>query len=206
MVETVADAAPNAELIADPQARLARWTLPVFDSTPVVPKTAEELESIEAAAYQEGLQRGYQEGFHAGGDDARRQAERLRGLITQIARPLVQLDDEVERALVDLACAIARRLLGEALQAEPAHVLTLARAALTALPDDLRSLRLHLHPDDAALVREQLTPPPVQEFRVIDDAALTRGDCRIVTESAYLDARLDARIALVANALANVGA
>ena len=41
-----------------------------------------------------------------------RQALRLRALIEQIARPLATLDDEVERALVDLACAVARRTAG----------------------------------------------------------------------------------------------
>lgn len=193
----------EAAVIADPDAQLARWSLPVFDHTERAPRTAQDLEDIEAAAYQEGRLRGYEDGFAAGGEDARRQAERLRTLIAQISRPLVQLDDEVERGLVDLACAIARRLLGDELQAQPEHVLALTRSALAALPEDLRTLRLYLHPEDAVLVREQLPPPPVGEYRVIDDAALARGDCRVVTESAFLDARLDARIALVAATLGN---
>lgn len=193
----------DATVIADPQARLARWNLPVFDLAADMPRTAQDIENIEAAAYQEGHQRGYDDGFAAGSEDARRQADRLRALITQISRPLVQLDDEVERALVDLASAIARRVLGDELSARPEQVLTLARAALGALPEDLRSLRLYLHPEDAVLVREQLASPQIGDYRVIDDAALQRGDCRVVTESAYLDARLDARIALVAATLNN---
>lgn len=193
----------EAAVIADPDARLARWNLPVFDPPSDAPRTAQELEDIEAVAYQEGQQRGYDDGFAAGSEEARHQAERLRALVAQISRPLAQLDDEVERALVDLACAIARRVLGDELATKPEHVLTLARAAIGALPEDLRSLRLYLNPEDAVLVREQLTPPQVGEYRVIDDAALARGDCRVVTESAYLDARLDARIALVAATLNN---
>ena len=197
----------RVELIEDPQARLARWTLPVFDAPADAPPTAQDLEDIEAAAYEEGKRRGYEDGVLAGRDEMRREAARLRALIEQIARPLTQLDDEVERALVDLACALARRLLDDALQSDPDHVLTLARSALAALPADLRDIRLYLHPDDARLARELLLPPPeAQNFRVLDDAQLTRGDCRVQTESTYLDARLDTRIALAAAALREGGA
>src|SRR3546814_4500008 len=84
------------------------------------------------------------------------QVARLRGLIEQIARPLATLDDEVERALVDLACAVARRLLDEELTLAPERVLTLARTALAALPADLRDIRLYLHPDDARQARDEL--------------------------------------------------
>src|SRR3546814_8024064 len=76
------------------------------------------------------------------------QVARLRGLIEQIARPLATLDDEVERALVDLACAVARRLLDEELTLAPERVLTLARTALAALPADLRDIRSDEHPSE----------------------------------------------------------
>lgn len=195
--------AADSEVLNDPQAQFARWQMPVFESSANDgPLTAQALEDIEAAAYEEGRLRGHADGLKAGRDDMNQQVARLRGLIEQIARPLAMLDDEVERALVDLACAVARRLLDEELALAPERVLTLARTALAALPPDLRDIRLYLHPDDAKQVRDELQPPPEAEnFRIFDDAALTRGDCRVQTESAYLDARLDARIALAAAAL-----
>lgn len=195
-----------ASVITDATQRYTRWHLPSFDSGVDVasaePLTAQQLEEIEAAAYQEGRARGYEDGLCAGREEMQKQAARLRALIEQIARPLAQLDDEVERALVDLSCAVARRLLGDELRAAPERVLALAQQALAALPADLRELRLFLHPEDAALVRGQLLPPPeVAEFRVLDDPALARGDCRVHSESAYLDARLDTRLALLAGVL-----
>lgn len=195
--------AADSEVLADPQAQFARWQMPVFESAPnEAPLTAQAIDDIEAAAYEEGRQRGYADGLRDGRDEMDRQAGRLRGLIEQIAKPLAALDDEVERALVDLACAVARRLLDEELALAPERVLTLARTALAALPADLRDIRLYLHPEDASQVRDALQPPPEAEnFRIFDDAALARGDCRVQTESAYLDARLDARIALAAAAL-----
>src|SRR3546814_12784350 len=72
------------------------------------------------------------------------QVARLRGLIEQIARPLATLDDEVERALVELACAVARRLLDEELTLAPERVLTLAGTGHAALPAHQREHRLYL--------------------------------------------------------------
>jgi flagellar assembly protein FliH len=195
--------AADSEVLADPHARFARWQMPVFESASNdAPLTAQQLDDIETAAYEEGRQRGYADGVAAGRDEMQRQAERLRALIEQIARPLATLDDEVERALVDVACAVARRLVGDELAIAPERVVTLARIALAALPRDLRDVRLYLHPHDAALARDELRPPPEAEsFRILDDPALMRGDCRVQTESAYLDARLDARVALLAAAI-----
>ncbi|NGY06915.1 FliH/SctL family protein [Solimonas terrae] len=192
-----------SEVLNDAQGQFARWQMPVFEAPAGEgPLTAQAIDDIEAAAYEEGKQRGYVDGLRSGREEMNRQAERLRGLIEQIARPLATLDDEVERALVDLSCAVARRLLDDELQSAPERVQTLVRSALAALPSDLRDIRLYLHPDDAKLVRGELQPPPEAEnFRVFDDAKLARGDCRVQTESAYLDARLDARIALAAAAL-----
>jgi flagellar assembly protein FliH len=198
-------AVPEAEVFADPHARFARWQMPVFESAEARPLTAQAIEDIEAAAYEEGRQRGHADGMAAGRDAMQRQVERLRALIEQIARPLATLDDEVERALVDLACAVARRVLDEELRTAPERVATLARCALAALPADIRDIRLYLHPDDATLLRGELQPPPeAMSFRIFNDPALARGDCRVQTESAYLDARLDARIALAADALSGV--
>ena len=55
-------------------AGMARWQLPRFDQTST-PPTAQKLEDIEAAAYQDGFQRGQAEGFAAGQKTALAQAQ-----------------------------------------------------------------------------------------------------------------------------------
>ena len=87
-------------------AGLPRWQLPSFDQAG--PPTAQKLDEIEAAAYQDGFQRGHAEGFATGQKVALAQAQRLQALIEHMARPLAHLDEETERTLVDFAGAIAR--------------------------------------------------------------------------------------------------
>lgn len=180
-----------------------RWQLPRFEQRPATPPpTAEALQAIEAAAYEEGLARGHREGFAVGQKAALDQAQRLRQLVEHLARPLAGLDEGMERLLIDLAAAIAQRLLIEDLRIAPERVLELVQTALAALPPQVRKLRIHAHPEDAVLLREQLfAPPQIDSLHVVDDRELQRGDCRLVTESSLVDGRLDQRILSIARSL-----
>lgn len=192
---------------ADQSAVMKRWQIPVFDE----PKsreldglhTAAQLDEIEAAAYQEGLQRGHAQGYADGQREARVEADRLRELLEHLQRPLAQLNEDVERAMLDTACAIARRLAQAELSFQPELIEQVARTALAELPSYARELSLHLHADDAALLQAR---PELrfngQDCRIVVDPNLQRGDCRIVTDSTRIDARLDARLAAVRAALA----
>lgn len=201
------DAADAAVLPAESiGGELPRWQLPRFDTTSGGLHTAAQLDAIEAAAYKEGFARGQAEGFAAGQKAALAQAQRLAALIDHIARPLVHLDDEIEHALVDLAAAIARRIVHDELQTAPERIVAMVRETLAGLPPQLRSVRLRVHPDDAALLRECLAPPAdVKDFEVVADPELKRGDSRVLTESALIDARLDRRVRVIAQALAGEG-
>lgn len=192
---------------AEQSAAMQRWQIPVFDE----PKpreldglhTAAQLDEIEAAAYQEGLQRGHAQGYADGQREARAEAERLRELVEHLQRPLAQLNEDVERAVLDTACAIARRLVQDELTQQPELIERIVRSALAALPGYARELRVHLHPDDAAFLA---TRPELQldgrECRIVPTPELQRGDCRIGTDSSQIDARLDARLAVVRATLA----
>lgn len=192
--------------------KAVRWEMPllsrveeVVEPPPPMP-TAEEIESIEKAAYEEGFQRGHAEGLMAGRDSGlaavREEAQRLRVLIEHLAAPLADLDADVERTLVALTIEVARRLVDDQLQLDPTLTAQTVRQAVAALAQPPRDARVHLHPADAALLSEHLPPPPdVAGWRVVADKQLQRGDCRLVTDSGQVDALLDTRQAGVARAL-----
>src|SRR5262249_32110688 len=89
--------------------------------------------------------------------------------------------DEMEKAAVELAVAIARKLLFDRLDAGAYPVEALARAVIARLPPR-RPVRLRLHPDDKALLEKRLGGDPLiadnPEVEVVADAALAPGDCR----------------------------
>ncbi len=205
--ETGAGTAGEAAIVpAERGAGLMRWRIPSFDAPPLRDDglhTAAHLDDIESAAYQDGLQRGHAQGYAEGQQQARQEAERLSALIEHIQRPLAQLDDEIERAMLETACAIARRLTMAELSLRPELIEKLVRSALAALPPYVREVRLHMNADDAAFLgsRAELQANP-QGFQIVADAGLQRGDCRISTDSTQLDARLDTRLDAMRMALA----
>ncbi|MDP9036165.1 MAG: flagellar assembly protein FliH, partial [Myxococcota bacterium] len=112
-----------------------------------------------------------------------------------------RLAGDVHR-VVALAVVLAERLLGAALELDPARIAELARTVVAeargarrvvfdAHPLDADALRKHLH--EAALDLESL--------EVREDASLARGGLRLHTDVGTIDAKLTPRLERLAAAL-----
>lgn len=198
-------------LLAEQAGGATRWELPsLISRPPPAPPTAKELEAIQAAAYEEGFARGRNDGYATGYGDgagaAQAQALRLKQLVDHLIQPLAQVDAEVERTLVALTIEMARRLVNQQLQLDPALTAAAVREALDALGAEPRGARVQLNPEDAELVRELLVAPDDEPgWRIVPDATLRRGDCRVLTDSGQVDALLDTREASLARTLLGDG-
>jgi flagellar assembly protein FliH len=186
--------------------------------------TAEEIEAMQkqaydeasGAGYREGSERGYREGReqglreghdegyaagYAAGQNEGRAAmldakARFEQLVGCLDEPLARVDDQVEEELIALVIAIARQLIRRELHNAPGEIVAVVREAMGILPASSRKVTVHLNPDDAELVRSTLTHdehPP--RWKIIEDPALTRGGCRVTTETSYLDATVEKRLA-----------
>lgn len=123
------------------------------------------------------------------------QAASLRAALQALARPLAQIDDLVHRQIAMLALEVARGLLRRELRTDPSQIIAIVRETVGLLPASTRGVRVALHPQDAALVRERLVVSgPEPAWSVVDDPALTRGDCRVHSEYAQIDARIASRL------------
>ncbi|MFX8289548.1 FliH/SctL family protein, partial [Acinetobacter baumannii] len=80
----------------------------------------------------------------------------LESILQLLARPLASLDEEVEKELLQLALTVGKQLARRELRIDPAQVIGIIRESLSQLPASARDIRIHLHPDDAATVRERL--------------------------------------------------
>jgi flagellar assembly protein FliH len=105
--------------------------------------------------------------------------------------------------LLQLALAVGKQLARRELRIDPAQVIAIIRESLGQLPSSARDIRVHLHPEDAAIVRERLTAPANERaWTVVEDPTLSRGGCIVRTENSQIDARLDSRInTVIASAL-----
>ena len=77
------------------------------------------------------------------------------------------------------------------------------REAINLLPVASQDVQVHLHPEDAALVRELLSPSDTDPAWVIsEDPLLSRGGCRVSTQNSQIDATAEARLQAVIAAVA----
>ncbi len=196
-------------------ARLAgsveRWLLPRVEGMPAAtprPERRAEMSAREAARHAE--ESGYAQGmaraqaqFDARLAEIDSRLQRLDAVLQQAAEPLRTLDDQLAGELLRLALAVGRQLARRELRTDPAQVIAILRECLEQLPLGARQVRAHLHPEDAAVVRERLVAGSGERaWTLVDDATLGRGECLIHSEHSQIDARFDNRLhALVASAL-----
>jgi flagellar assembly protein FliH len=157
--------------------------------------TAGVLEDLQQEAYREAYAQGLKDGTAAGEDHVRRQVERFDQLLTDLARPLEELDAEVQQELVALAVALARQLLRRELKQDPTQIIGIVREAIGQLPVAAREIRVHLHPEDAAIVRSHLAPAEHERaWTLVEDPMMMRGGCQVVSNASRVDARLESRL------------
>ncbi|MBI2383532.1 MAG: hypothetical protein HYV18_05630 [Gammaproteobacteria bacterium] len=192
--------------LPDAEAANARlWEVPDLGPPKNTLHTARHLEELEASAYEEGLAEGRKAGLEAGLKDAQALIDRLRGLIQNFSKPLDQLDAEVERMLVELMLKLARELAAREFKRDPAAVAGVVREAIRAITPAPREVRVFLHPDDAAALQEIFAQQTNPYCHLVADPALQIGDCRVTTDTSTVNARLDARVAELAQSLFGEG-
>jgi flagellar assembly protein FliH len=185
-------------------ANAERWSPPSVHGPAVSVRRdpRKEASRAEQKAHDEAFAQGKAEGIAAGrAEYESRNAElaarvqRLDAMLNVLSKPLSEMDAQVERQLLTLALTIARHLVRRELRVDPTQVIAIIRETVALLPASARNVRVHLHPDDAALVREVLAEPQAERaWSVIEDPITSRGGCRVTTETAQIDARLETRL------------
>lgn len=188
-------------------ASIRLWQLPDIGKTAIAKvaantvnaPTVQELAAIEEQARSEGFAVGHAEGLAAAQQDIQRQQTQLHALFEAAAQPLQTLDAQTEQAIAALATLVARRVLAAELKLSPDLVLRAVQQAAAAVPAAEHGLRVRLHPEDVALL--QADGNVDRHWECVADPALARGDCVIETARSRLDARVETRLAAVADAV-----
>jgi flagellar biosynthesis/type III secretory pathway protein FliH len=112
-----------------------------------------------------------------------------------------RLQGDAQR-VISVAVVLAERLLGAALELEPARVVDLARAAI-AEARGARHIVVEAHPLDAGALRRHLQGAglEMQSVEVCQNETLARGELRLQTDVGTIDAKLAPRLERLAAAL-----
>ena len=173
---------------------------------PIEYPTVEELEAIREQArkegYDEGHEAGHADAIEAGKEATKEALQQVRALADTFSTALQDADQLIANEVLDLALQLAKGMLKNALQVKPELILPIVREAIEYLPVLQQPALLVLHPDDAAVVRagigEELDKGG---WRVVEDASVGRGGCKVDTASNQIDASAAARWQRLSHAL-----
>lgn len=184
-----------------------RWELPNVGTQPTASKaantspqpTVHELAALEQQARDEGYAAGQAEGRAAAQVELRLRMAQLDALYEAAARPLQILDEQTGQELARLATIVASRVIVHELQLAPGLIANAVRQAAGALPAATRELRVHVHPDDLALLQE--LGAAESHWQLLADATLARGDCQLESARSRLDGRVETRLTAIIDAV-----
>lgn len=156
--------------------------------------------------YSEGYQRGYGEGTAAGRDEVLLRIQNLEQILMHMQQPLERLDSAVEEELAQLAAEIARQLVRRELRTSPGEIVAVVREVVGLLPIGNPQVQLHLHPEDAQLLRDTLAlgEEGQPQWQIMEDPTISRGGCVVSTDMSRVDATVEKRLgAVIASVLGN---
>lgn len=126
-----------------------------------------------AASYEDG----YARGLEVGREEITKATASLSRVIEGFGGAVVELNAEVESALVALAVEMARRVVLHELSLGPEPLLAALRECLRRVPVPRGRLRLRLHPADREMLATAQQELPRKDIELLDDPTLSRGGC-----------------------------
>jgi flagellar assembly protein FliH len=151
-----------------------------------------ELARVREQAYHDGLAAGRQEAQTA---MAAERAE-LKALIAGVNELIHDFEQTLAGDVLSMGLELAKQILRTSLRVKPDLVLSVVREAISSLPGLSEQALLLLNPADAALVRKGLEDDPslaTLPWKIVEDAQIERGGCRLETPTTEVDAVLETR-------------
>ena len=184
-----------------------RWEMGSFDAPRAAPKldavaaaaaNAERVREITARAKAEGFAAGHREGVEAARQQAAAESNariaRADQLLHELAEDLSRFDRELAQEVVQLGLAVARKMVGAALEVDIEAVRESVEEALRQVAHFRGPITLAVNPEDAAVVRSYMdTAPQSNAWAVREDPLVALGGCRVETAAGEVDATLESR-------------
>ena len=184
---------------------------PAAEALPqVVLPSVEEIEAMREAArqdgyaqglqegreqgYAEGRAQGYADGAEAGQIESNAELEHVRAIAATFGDAVAGADETIAADVLELALRLARGMVRTAFDVRPELIVPIVREAIGYLPVLQQPALLSLHPEDALIVRQSMADELTKGgWRIIEDASIARGGCKVETASNQIDAQAQAR-------------
>jgi flagellar biosynthesis/type III secretory pathway protein FliH len=161
------------------------------------PPPPPDFEALKAAAWTEGFQQGYDEGLRLATQEQQEISTRLGALLHDVAADNEELVRALETQVVELALAVAEKVIAREAKVDPQVILNVVRSALSEI-HDATELRIHVNRDDYPLLEtrwQEMLPRSVAErSELIPDDLVERGGVVVETRIGYVDSQIKTRL------------
>lgn len=150
------------------------------------------------AARQGGYEDGYRDGLVALDNFkqsfARQTSAQIGALVISFDREFEALEQQLAASVARIAVRLARQVVRSEVSAQPELVARVAQEAIGAVLASARAVTVRVHPDDLPLVAEGAADAlAARAARLVADAAIERGGCRVDSDVGSVDARIETR-------------
>jgi flagellar assembly protein FliH len=175
----------------------------------ILAEAANRVEEAAGEAREEGYQSGYQAGFQAGKADGEADYRQLIGETVEMINGFEEEKKALMRdshlQIVQLACAIAEKIMEKELEVGGSWIENTVKSALAELVDRSQ-IEIVAHPEDIPLLlkfREECSTiyDSQMEIRYSADEKIRKGGCILRTRQGTVDARIECQLNEVKRAL-----
>jgi len=178
---------------------------PTFSALQVETLVEERLKEFETrfqqekeSAYRAGFEDGRAEGLKEGQEQSRSEIDRFQSIAENHSARWKDLMKQTDVDLVDLALAVAQRIIGAAVTVRKEPVLQTVQECLGYLQDKSRVV-LKVHPDDLETVRRHRNDwleslESMEQLIIEGDPDISPGGCVVETPVGDVDAQIEERL------------
>jgi flagellar assembly protein FliH len=189
-----------------------------------IPLTAEEIEEIRQAAFEEGFNQGKEEGFAKGFDEGKtsghqegltsgheegvaqglaqgketseQQIAAMQIMLEQLHEPLANVEKNVEAQLLQLVVQLTQAVTKHEAKTNPDILLSAIAEGIKALPGQEPQTQILLNPQDIKLVEQQFGAEHIQKqgWRLLAAPQLSPGSCQIENSTSNIDLSVKSRL------------
>ncbi len=189
---------PGVEEAAAVRARLEREVAETEEKCRAMVAAAEDrVAAIEAEAREKGMAKGREEGRAAADAQLQEALARLEALMDALKRERGQLHERYRDDIVTLVKVMVDKVLFHEVATNPKVIEACLATALNYVVEN-SAVRVQLHPDDLARLREIMLVNPdafgnAEQIELVENPALTPGGCRLESAFGDVDAGVETR-------------
>jgi len=175
------------------------WRTPQLIQDSVEKKNpSDDEEHLNNSAYNEARSEGYAAGMEAAKRETETNREMLNAYLKALSQPFEEQNSQLAESVASLAGKIAKNLVEKELCTNNESFMTIVQTAVNALGSRAKEVKIHLHPQSATYIREQISEDDEKPFwEILDDPSMGIGDCKVSCDNSTVDSDLDDRIDLI---------